>query len=134
MINTIYRKPSNRGRQPFSFPSVVESVAFRRISSAVHNTRPNTFQEAKTIVASDYMSSKSKSTGRENATGELARFPATASQDTSRQEQDGRSTASGPFYVNLGVWTIDEMQICKMGSHGPNNEYVSVGGIYLVRH
>jgi activating signal cointegrator complex subunit 1 len=31
--------------------------------------------------------------------------------------------------VDLGTYTIDEIQICRMGSWGPEGEYVSVGGI-----
>ncbi|KDQ22936.1 hypothetical protein PLEOSDRAFT_1091109 [Pleurotus ostreatus PC15] len=33
--------------------------------------------------------------------------------------------------VNLGTWTAKEIQLCIMGSHGPENEYVSVGRIRL---
>lgn len=37
-----------------------------------------------------------------------------------------------PINVNLGTWDIDEIQICEMGSHGPEGEYVRVGGISLL--
>jgi len=33
--------------------------------------------------------------------------------------------------VNFGIWQVDEVQICRMGSHGPENEYVSCGSIAL---
>ena len=33
--------------------------------------------------------------------------------------------------VNLGVFTVEEIQLWVMGSHGPNNEYISCGGIVL---
>ena len=33
--------------------------------------------------------------------------------------------------VNLGVFVVEEIQLCVMGSHGPNNEYISCGGIVL---
>jgi activating signal cointegrator complex subunit 1 len=33
--------------------------------------------------------------------------------------------------VDLGTWDVDEVQICAMGSHGPEGEYVSCGAITL---
>ncbi|CCM05511.1 uncharacterized protein FIBRA_07734 [Fibroporia radiculosa] len=34
---------------------------------------------------------------------------------------------AGPARVDLGDWDIDEIQICEMGSWGPEGEYVCVG-------
>jgi activating signal cointegrator complex subunit 1 len=31
--------------------------------------------------------------------------------------------------IDLGEWEVDEIQICEMGSHGAEGEYVSCGGI-----
>ncbi len=36
-----------------------------------------------------------------------------------------------PIKVNLGDWVVDEVQICKMGSWGPEGEYISVASIPL---
>ena len=33
--------------------------------------------------------------------------------------------------VNLGVFVVKEIQLWVMGSHGPNNEYISCGGTVL---
>lgn len=33
--------------------------------------------------------------------------------------------------VNFGVFIVEEIQLWVMGSHGPNNEYISCGGIVL---
>ena len=33
--------------------------------------------------------------------------------------------------VNLGVFVVEEIQLWVMGSHGPNNEYISCGGTVL---
>lgn len=33
--------------------------------------------------------------------------------------------------LNLGVYVVEEIQLWVMGSHGPNNEYSSCGGILL---
>ncbi|KAJ7429387.1 AKAP7 2'5' RNA ligase-like domain-containing protein [Mycena galericulata] len=31
--------------------------------------------------------------------------------------------------VDFGAWAVSEIQICKMGSHGPENEYVSCASV-----
>ncbi|KAI9566274.1 kinase A anchor protein [Boletus coccyginus] len=36
-----------------------------------------------------------------------------------------------PVRVDFGTWHVDEIQICKMGSYGPEGEYESCGGILL---
>ncbi|KIK91414.1 hypothetical protein PAXRUDRAFT_830864 [Paxillus rubicundulus Ve08.2h10] len=36
-----------------------------------------------------------------------------------------------PVKMDFGSWFADEIQICKMGSHGPEGEYVSCGGLSL---
>lgn len=33
--------------------------------------------------------------------------------------------------VNFGVFVVEEIQLWVMGSHGPNNEYISCGGVIL---
>ena len=38
----------------------------------------------------------------------------------------------GPYRTSLGVGVANEIQICEMGSYGPEGEYVSVGGFSLV--
>ena len=37
-----------------------------------------------------------------------------------------------PVSVDFGVWDVDEIQICEMGSCGPEGEYISYGGCSLV--
>jgi activating signal cointegrator complex subunit 1 len=45
----------------------------------------------------------------------------------------GVSTSQkGPKTIDLGVWDVDEVQICEMGSYGPEGEYVSCGGCSLL--
>jgi len=43
----------------------------------------------------------------------------------------GHRPPRGPVSVDFGTWCIDEVQICEMGSHGPEGEYVCVGKIPL---
>ncbi|KAJ7849419.1 kinase A anchor protein [Mycena olivaceomarginata] len=31
--------------------------------------------------------------------------------------------------VDFGSWAVSEIQLCRMGSHGPENEYISVGSL-----
>ncbi|KAJ6603703.1 kinase A anchor protein [Mycena sp. CBHHK59/15] len=33
--------------------------------------------------------------------------------------------------VDFGGWTVSEIQLCQMGSHGPENEYISVASVAL---
>ena len=46
-------------------------------------------------------------------------------------ETDERRPKQAPVAVDLGEYTVDEIQICEMGSWGPEGEYVSVGSITL---
>jgi activating signal cointegrator complex subunit 1 len=43
----------------------------------------------------------------------------------------GHHSPRGPISVDFGTWDVDEVQICEMGSHGPEGEYVCVGKIDL---
>jgi activating signal cointegrator complex subunit 1 len=40
--------------------------------------------------------------------------------------QDGQRKA-----IDLGVWDVSDIQVCEMGSHGLEGEYVSCGGCSL---
>ncbi|KZT69482.1 hypothetical protein DAEQUDRAFT_726430 [Daedalea quercina L-15889] len=52
--------------------------------------------------------------------------------DTAESKGKGRAGAKNePVHVDLGAWDVDEVQICEMGSHGPEGEYVCVGKIAL---
>jgi len=44
----------------------------------------------------------------------------------------GRLETPPPLAVNLGEFHVGEIQLWMMGSHGPDNEYISCGGISLV--
>lgn len=41
------------------------------------------------------------------------------------------STITGPRSVDFGVWDVDEIQICKIATEGPEGENVSCGGIKI---
>ncbi|KZT22875.1 hypothetical protein NEOLEDRAFT_1118987 [Neolentinus lepideus HHB14362 ss-1] len=85
IINTVQRKPRTNGpRTPFSYPSILGSVAFRQLNFPVVDLG-----------------------------------------------QPGEKRKFDSITVDFGSWNVDEIQICEMGSHGPEDEYVSVGGITL---
>ena len=44
-------------------------------------------------------------------------------------QRGGRRTDYVP--VDLGVWDVDEIQICEMGSRGPEGEYIRADGCSL---
>ncbi|KDQ49525.1 hypothetical protein JAAARDRAFT_42860 [Jaapia argillacea MUCL 33604] len=93
IINTIYRKPSSRGpRIPFSYPAILASSAFQRVSQV-------------------------------QGGGGTSSHPLSQSQNNRNHNV--------PVDVDFGSWDVDEIQVCKMGSWGPEGEYVSVGGISL---
>jgi len=38
----------------------------------------------------------------------------------------------GPVAVDFGVWDVDDIEICEMGSYGPEGEYISCGRCSLI--
>lgn len=42
-------------------------------------------------------------------------------------QEVGRARGRSPISVDLGEWTVDEVQVCEMGSWGPEGEYVVAG-------
>ncbi|OBZ71711.1 GTP-binding protein rhoA [Grifola frondosa] len=80
VVNTIYRKPRGRNRQPFSYASVLSSAALEAVSVNQQIERDSKTPESE-------------------------------------------APAKGPVRVDFGEWNIDEIQICEMGSWGPEGEY-----------
>ncbi|EIN12157.1 hypothetical protein PUNSTDRAFT_130426 [Punctularia strigosozonata HHB-11173 SS5] len=102
LINTVYRKPRpSRGQR---LPFSYPSVL---ASPAFGQIAPATAAGPVSAAATD---------------------TAPAVVRTSNQE---RTKQKGPVEVDLGTWTVDEVQICEMGSQGPEGEYVCVGRISL---
>ncbi|KAG9308852.1 kinase A anchor protein [Chiua virens] len=46
-------------------------------------------------------------------------------------EPQGDANVRHPVKIDFGTWHVNDIQICKMGSHGPEGEYESCGGIAL---
>lgn len=102
VLNTTYRRPRGR-REPFSYASILSSTAFQAVQRSGDTEKITTVTEA----AVDRVEGA--------VAGTLAKGKP-------------RSKAAE---VDFGEWTVDEIQICKMGSWGPEGEYVSVGHITL---
>ncbi|KAI0317856.1 hypothetical protein OF83DRAFT_1163714 [Amylostereum chailletii] len=61
----------------------------------------------------------------------IALSPASSTTALSSEGSQRRAKQIPPIPVKLGVWDVDEIQICEMGSSGPEGEYVRVGGCSL---
>ena len=48
------------------------------------------------------------------------------------KDSDASAAPTSAKEVDFGIWDVDEIQLCKMGSYGPQGEYVSCGG-FLIR-
>ena len=105
VINTTHRKPRSRAnrRQPFSYSAILASTALQDITAPLLPTNI-TYKHEHDCEFSRNM---------------------TASPD--RRPRD-----CGAVSVDLGSWQVDEIQICQMGSHGAEGEYISCGGCALV--
>lgn len=117
MINTTYRKPRGRERVPFSYHAIRASeplssiLAMDTSPSEAASRDPDVVQLAEAVG----------SLGLEDAGAASATH-----QDTSqRSVRRPRREQLRPLAVSLGSWGVDEIQICKMGSYGPEGEYVA---------
>ncbi|THH14096.1 hypothetical protein EW146_g6195 [Bondarzewia mesenterica] len=107
VLNTTYRKPKPRGpRHPFSYTDILQSIAFRSISAV-------------------------EDEGTDTESNTPPSLPLAASHATP-EVINRREKGIMPTDVTLGLWDVDEIQICKMGSWGSEGEYVRVSGISLV--
>ncbi|EKM59199.1 uncharacterized protein PHACADRAFT_191520 [Phanerochaete carnosa HHB-10118-sp] len=111
ILNTVYRRPKPRGpRVPFSYTAVLSSPAFEAIKVQNQGVAAEaTVKEADISVP------------------ELTEAAAEVSVTAMQRRNDRRKSVE----VGLGEYTIDEIQVCKMGSWGPEGEYVCVGSIAL---
>jgi activating signal cointegrator complex subunit 1 len=146
-LNTIYRKPrpksKGRGgaRVPFDYPALLRTPAFAQVRVG---------EDPAWLLSTDATESSVEpaglgSAGLEAADATDAAQPAGVVVD--EDEEIAAATGVGanaraapllaprarthPVRVDLGTWDVDELQICEMGSHGPEGEYVCVARIAL---
>lgn len=105
VINTTYRKPRGRGRVPFSYKAIRTSEALSSILAPDAQVEALTQQLAGTALQLDGVDVHTH-----------------VGQGPSRAR---RREKLKPLDVSLGSWCVDEIQICKMGSYGPEGEYVA---------
>ncbi|EJD51046.1 hypothetical protein AURDEDRAFT_112070 [Auricularia subglabra TFB-10046 SS5] len=116
----------------------VEGTAIQRVSNIVINA----FREAGimqddrplklhcTVVNTIYRKPRSKkripfSFGQIKTSKALADILV---EDSEPQQQNAGDKA---LRVDLGIWEVDEVQLCEMGSHDEEGAYVRVGGVSL---
>ncbi|VDC01513.1 unnamed protein product [Peniophora sp. CBMAI 1063] len=112
VVNTTYRKPRTRGpRIPFSYQSIRTSEAI----SSILATQPSAAQaDAVAQLADATQVLRLQDTDA-----------ASSAPDGDQSQPRRRREKPKPLNVNLGSWSVDEMQICRMGSYGPEGEYVA---------
>ncbi|KAK7001491.1 hypothetical protein R3P38DRAFT_1796761 [Favolaschia claudopus] len=59
----------------------------------------------------------------------LSEGPSSSDPNSSHQSKLSVQDNLKSIPVDFGTWAISEIQLCKMGSRGPENEYVSVASI-----
>jgi len=121
ILNASNRKP--RVRQPFCYSDILESDALRVLredavidqegdfSSSIQ-LNPSIFVLPQNISSSSNPSSNPPNVPMKSPEHSVVKNPPSVS-------------------VNLGVFIVEEIQLWVMGSHGPDNEYISCGGIVL---
>ncbi|KAG2010611.1 hypothetical protein CC2G_013422 [Coprinopsis cinerea AmutBmut pab1-1] len=106
ILNTSHRKPHRR--IPFSYDDILSSNACNLIAT-----------------------SRSEQMGPGQSQNK-AEEGSINSQIESAELNPGRSRrGSSALPVTVGVYDVNDVQLWVMGSRGPNNEYVSLGGIRL---
>ncbi|KAL0068087.1 hypothetical protein AAF712_004747 [Marasmius tenuissimus] len=105
LINASHRKPSSKRHILFSYDDILASQALHHIQvSSALETPDDTVPTASPEVS------------------RVGKISEIASAETS---------STRVVQVDLGSYTVSEIQLCVMGSHGSEGEYVSVGGISL---
>lgn len=80
-----------------------------------------------TILNTTYRRPRTRGPREGFSYGSLLASAATQAILLERDEADWRQ----PVKMDFGAWHIDEIQICKMGSYGPEGEYERCGGLLL---
>jgi activating signal cointegrator complex subunit 1 len=147
LLNTIYRKPRPKGkgrggaRVPFDYPALLRTPAFAQVRVGEEPVWLPSVDASQSSV--EQAGSASASLGAPEATEAAPPAGVVVDEDEEAVAATGVGTnARAPplpaprartqqVRVNLGTWDVDELQICEMGSHGPEGEYVCVARIAL---
>ena len=119
LLNTKDRKSESREKRnyvkriPFSFKDIRESAVIQKCINKVNTS--TAFSEDNTSLQ--------KSSAPLNPSSSSS----TNSNTDTRRERSSKTALS----LDLGTYDISEIQICRMGSRGPEGEYVCVGRINI---
>lgn len=118
LLNTVYRRPRARSgrRVPFDFEAILSSSAFKQISvplppAAAAGPGASPIAKIESVTASPTLSPG-----------------VTPSTSVQRPNPHAAQNEHG-HRIDRGAYNVDEVQICLMGSSGPEEEYVSVGSV-----
>jgi len=137
ILNASHRKP--RKREPFCYSDILESDALRILRENAGDPIPQS-EGSSTILdpAIDQEGEFSSSIQHNLSMSVLPENISSSSNPSSKpsnvpMKSPGHSEVKNPpsVSVNLGIFIVEEIQLWVMGSHGPNNEYISCGGIVL---
>ncbi|TFY81892.1 hypothetical protein EWM64_g2116 [Hericium alpestre] len=134
LLNTVYRRSRRRaGRIPFSYTDMLASAAFRALAppavevDAIAPTTEAVAYAIRSLEPVDADVLEQTEAAEADTTTPGADTTTTGADATIRRPQNTQ-----PVRVDLGAWSLEEVQLCEMGSWGPEGEYVSVGAIDLM--
>ncbi|TFK37736.1 hypothetical protein BDQ12DRAFT_138433 [Crucibulum laeve] len=130
ILNTTNRRPHSR--LPFSYTSILESNACQVIGGDRYSGGP---PAGVPISLSHTNFSKSISASEKlipSVTENVKLLEIdSVSHPPSNSRVQQRAPIQTPLPVDLGTYNVRNIELWVMGSHGPDNEYVSLGGIEL---
>ncbi|KAK7047348.1 hypothetical protein VNI00_006579 [Paramarasmius palmivorus] len=118
IVNTSHRKPSSKRHLSFSFDDILRSPALTNIRIAPSLTTSTTDVESTLLKGGAIREAEAV----EEQEGMVLAAP---TRVLSSKE------AERIVDVDMGTYSVSEIQLCVMGSHGPEDEYVSVGAVSL---
>ena len=126
VVNTVYRRPRSNNRIPFDYNAVKNSSALATILQ-----REDDDGRGITSGQSIVTRSTTGNYGRMQvvAADGRAQLTAAGAQATAGES---RGPASPALQIDLGRWTVTEVQLCEMGSHASDGAYVCVGSVPLL--
>jgi activating signal cointegrator complex subunit 1 len=135
LLNTTYRKPRPKGkyakRISFDYLSILRSPAFEAIRVGDSPSWLSSVEVGQTVPKHGGEASKERVLDEDEEARNETASPVAATILDSASVSTGGKVKALPVHVDLGTWDVDELQICEMGSFGPEGEYACAGRISL---
>uniref|UniRef100_A0A0W0FRT8 A-kinase anchor protein 7-like phosphoesterase domain-containing protein n=1 Tax=Moniliophthora roreri TaxID=221103 RepID=A0A0W0FRT8_MONRR len=129
ILNTSWREPSSKRHLLFSFDDVLRSTALADIRVAPQSSIGSATQ---TMISVESKSSMQGSAEARTSVEKTIVPGQEILQVVLEKKETVTSTETERLVdVDMGTYTVSEIQLCVMGSHGPEGEYVSVGSVSL---